>query len=402
VTSAPIKPVAAAARTQALAARRFGLPSPCADEKQAANPLSPLDQAQRDVILAMPGELARWMRVLETNTATRPAWLAELWLWVLHLTIVRGCRASTTVATYAHTLGAYARWVVAEGVDYADISLTQLDAWQKSLYLVRRNCASYRRRHLSGVRSFYKWRASRGYGRDCTDGLRGPALVLKTPKKYTRQQLRDLFAASRKGGTKLVSQRDEVLLLVLLATGLRREEIATLRIDQIEINNRTGLIRAEGKGAKERLIPIEGPVVQQLIGWLDARSKIEQLHADTVFVVARKNAALGRAMANEAIERTVARIAKRAGLGSWGVHRFRVTFATQMYDDGVDIERIRILMGHESIETTRRYLVVSSRMNRVRLTARRQHDVLGTRAVGFPKWAQNLEEKGNGPIFPPR
>ena len=80
---------------------------------------------------------------------------------------------------------------------------------------------------------------------------------------------------------------------------------------------------------------------------------------------------------------------------------FRVTFATQLYDEGVDIERIRIVMGHESIETTRRYLAVSRRMRDVRLQPHRQHEVLGTRPVGFPLWAAHLQDQkktggGNG------
>lgn len=369
----------------------------------ALAPLSALERAQREVVLAERGELARAMRVIESHAVARPAWLVELWLWALHLTIVRGYRASTTVATYARTLSLYVAWVIGKDIDFANVSLRELDDWQKSLYIVRRNSAGYRRRHLNALRSFYDWRASRGYGRNCTDGMRGPAKVVKAPRKYTRLQLKALFTAARKGITPLVSQRDEVLLLVLLATGLRREECATLRVDQLELNDRTGLLRIEGKGAKERLVPIEGPVVQQLLRWLDARSKIEGLAADTVFVTVRRNC-YGQAMEKQAIERTVARIAKRAALGSWGVHRFRVTFATQLYDDGVDLERIRILMGHESIETTRRYVVVSERMNRVRMKAHRQHDVLGTRPEGMPRWAADLESQGRGdaPVFPSR
>jgi integrase/recombinase XerD len=304
------------------------------------------------------------------------------------------------VATYARSLAGFVVWLVARGLDHRDLTLSAFDDWLKSLYIERRNSAGYRRRHLNALRSYYRWRATRGYGRDCTDGLRGPGKVIRAPKKYTRQQLRALFVASRKGVLPIVSQRDETLLLVLLATGLRREEVATLRVDQLELGTRTGMIRVEGKGAKERLVPFEGPLVPMLLRWLETRSRIEGLATDTVFVTVRRNC-LGQPMANQAIERTVKRIAQRAGLPSWGVHRFRVTFATQLYDDGVDLERIRILMGHESIETTRRYVVISERMNRVRLRSSRQHDVLGTRPEGFPRWAEKLERKGRGddPVF---
>jgi site-specific recombinase XerD len=306
------------------------------------------------------------------------------------------------VATYARTLSAFVGWVLGASADYASIDLRQFDDWQKSLYIERGNSSGYRRRHLNALRSFYGWRASRGYGRDCTDGLRGPGKVTKAPRKYTRSQLRALFAAARKADQPLLAQRDEALLLVLLTTGLRREEAATLRVEQLELGDRTGVVRVEGKGTKERMVPIEGPVVQQLIRWLDARSRLQGLRSDTVFVTVQRSCP-GLAMTKQAVERVVKRIAKLAGLGSWGVHRFRVTFATQLYDDGVDLERIRILMGHESIETTRRYVVVSDRMNRVRMKAHRQHDVLGTRPAGFPRWAEQIEKgKGDGPVFPSR
>lgn len=357
--------------------------------------LSAADRAQRDVILTTPGELARAMRAIEVHGASRPEWLLEIWRWVLHLVIVRGYRAETTVATYARSLGAFVQWLLAESIDHTRVTLTDLDAWLKSLYVVRRNSAGYRRRHIHALKSFYGWRASRGFGRDCTDGLRGPSKVNKAPRKYTRQQLRALFVASRQGITELVSLRDETLLLVLLTTGLRREEIAGLRVDQLELGERSGLVRVAGKGAKERLVPIEGPVVQMLIRWLDARARIEPLEAETVFVTAVRNFP-GQQMHKQAVDRAVTRIARRAGLSTWGVHRFRVTFATQIYDDGVDLERIRILMGHESIETTRRYVQISDRMNRVRMKAYRQHDVLGTRPAGFPRWAEHIESKSKG------
>ena len=93
------------------------------------------------------------------------------------------------------------------------------------------------------------------------------------------------------------------------------------------------------------------------------------------------------------VERVVKRYAKLGNVRRWGVHVFRVTFATLLYDDGVDIERIRILMGHESIETTRRYISVSQRNRKDRLKPHRQHAALGTAPDGMPAWAKQLESQ---------
>ena len=86
------------------------------------------------------------------------------------------------------------------------------------------------------------------------------------------------------------------------------------------------------------------------------------------------------------VERRVRQAARTAGLRQWGVHRFRVTFATLLYDDGAGIEEIRNLLGHESIETTRRYIDVSERARKTRLSASAQHVALGTRNTSGPRW----------------
>jgi site-specific recombinase XerD len=177
-----------------------------------------------------------------------------------------------------------------------------------------------------------------------------------------------------------------------------------LRVDQLDlVSDRKGQVHVFGKGAKERTVPIVGPVVRELVKWLEVRSRIDQLHTDAVFVNLSRAGGLGAGLGVKGVENTVKRTARRAGLGSWGVHRFRVTFATMLYDDGTDIERIRVLMGHESIETTRRYLAVSSRMNRHSLKAHRQHAALGTVPDDLPLWAQDIERKRDGSsILPPR
>lgn len=348
---------------------------------------------QRAAMFGEGGALARAMRANEAREWP-DGWLREVWLWVLWLRVVRGFRGATTVAAYAGILGRYADWVSANDVDYRDVQLAKLDEWQKSTFIARRNSSASRRQQIAAVRSYYDWRKTRGLGRDCTEGLAGPRKVQRTPKVYTRQQLRALFEAASHGDP-LTALRNRVMLLVLLTTGMRREEVATLKLDQLEIENNTGIVHVWGKGAKERDVPIEGPVVRELQAWLNERGKLADIVTDAVFITTRRNW-WGQEMKPQAVERAVKSVARAARLPTWGTHRFRVTFATQLYDDGADIERIRIVMGHETIETTRRYLVVSKRMRDVRLKPHRQHDVLGTRPVGLPKWAEHLNATKSG------
>lgn len=359
--------------------------------------LSAMDLGHRAAILRDGGGLASAMRSVERRRwpSRSPGWLAEVWRWVLWLRISRGLAAATTCARYAEIVGRFAEWVGSRGLDYTALTLSDLDDWAKALVLERRNSASWRRTQLQALRSFYGWRKSRGLGPDVTAGQSGPRRAARAPRKYSRAELKALFAAAKEAKTPLIALRNRTLLLFLLTTGARRSEAAGFRLDQVlELGERSGVVRFFGKGAKEREVAIEGPIVRMLHEWLTERGKLASLD-ETVFV-RLDNPTLCAAMSTESIEDVVSRAAKRAGLASWGVHRFRVTFATRLYDAGVDIERVRILMGHEDINTTRRYIQVSGKMRSIRLKAHEQHDVLGTRPEGMPLWAQRLEEQGHG------
>jgi site-specific recombinase XerD len=348
--------------------------------------LDAAENAQREALLRERGTMPAAMRAIERRAWKPAQWLAELWRWLLWLRVSRGL-SPATCAVYLRAMLGYAEWIDSRALDYADVRLAELDAWQQHLYMARRNVVGVRARSLYAVRSFYDWRKTRGLGRNCTEGFRAPRLTKRTARKYTKEQLRRLFAVVRDSKFALTAQRDEMLLMLLYATGLRREEVAGLRLDQIEIENNVAVVRVMGKGAKEREIPMEGPVVRMLQQWIAKRGELSGVRTDALFFSTRRNY-FGYAIGPRAVETIVRTAAKRAGLGEWGVHRFRVTFATQLYDDGEDIERIRILLGHENIETTRTYIAVSRRMRRVRLKSIRQHEVLGTRPDGMPLWAK--------------
>lgn len=358
--------------------------------------LEPQELQLRATILGEGGRLAAALRALEAQPWRDGTWLQTCWRWVQCLLVVRGFRGSTTVTDYVEAVTRFVVWLEAEGLALRAVKARDLDAWQRSLYVQRRLSASTRRLALMAVRSLYSYLATRDEVPDVTKGYAAPKRVVTQARKYNAPQLRAMFDAVKLTVDERQQQRDRAMLLLLLAAGLRREEIASLRIDQLELrSDRKGAVHVFGKGSKERTVPIEGPVVRQLVLWLELRSRMGNLATDAVFVSLARRVS-GTALSVRAIERIVKRVAKSAGLGSWGVHRFRVTFATMLYDDGTDIERIRVLMGHESIETTRRYLAVSQRMNKHTLKAHRQHAALGTVPDDLPLWAQDIERRKHG------
>lgn len=345
---------------------------------------------QRERLLPQHHRFAESMRHVEAADID-PRALAELWLWLVHLHVDRGYRVATTVQEYSRLVGRFLAWCRESDIDFAAAQVRDFDRWQQWLALERKNGLSYRGSQLSAVKNFYGWRVARGIARkDPTAALERPRVRPKPAKKYTDEQLRALFRTLGEERTPKAI-RDRCVLLLLLATGMRREELKTLTLGQLEVGKRTAVVRIHGKGSKERDVPFEGPAVLALQDWLATRDGLDcQLDPDAVFVSVRngRSGGVGQAMALRSFEAMIANRARAAGLRDWGIHRFRVTFATQLFDDGVDIETIRALMGHESIETTRRYLAVSERARRTRLSANRQHRVLGTRPNDRPLWTR--------------
>jgi site-specific recombinase XerD len=341
----------------------------------------------RAYLLASDKRFGAVLRRVEAD-GLRPEALAELWLWLVHLVIDNASRAGTTGESYARTVGRFLRWCAQNDYDHRRVKLQEFDRWTRWLAIECGNKPTWRKRQIQSLRNFYDWRRSRGLAEtNLAADLQAPKPKPKPPKKYTDEQLRALFRAIGEASA-LREVRDRCAVLVLLATGLRREELCSLQLDQLELTARRGVVRVLGKGAKERDVPFEGPVVDALHAWLNQRDSLPFEHDASAVFVALTGPTRGDALSLRSFETMVAFHAKAAKLRDWGVHRFRVTFATQLYDEGADIETIRHLMGHESIETTRRYLAVSERARRTRLSADRQHRVLGTKPTGVPLWAR--------------
>lgn len=343
----------------------------------------------RAALLARGGPLAAELRALEP-AGLAPEVCDELWEWAAWLAIVRGLRGSTTVARYLEIVRRYLGWCDAQGVDYTQATRQDIEAWQQWLYLARKSSPGWRSQQLVAVRQYYRWRAEQGRGVDHAQHVRGPAVHVKTPRKYSAKELRRMLSVLT--DEDVMTLRDRAILLTLLCTGLRCEELVSMDLRQLHLSARTGVVRVLGKGAREREVSMEGPVIDALRRWLLAREEIDPLPDPQAvwLIVHGRQPQHGRRMSMQAIEHTVRRIARRAKLTTWGVHRFRVTFATQLYDAGYDLERIRAVMGHGSIETTRRYISVSEKRRQVRLSASIQRRLVGLDSVELPAWARAL------------
>lgn len=342
------------------------------------------------------GPLARSLERLEAShaAAALPARMAaEVLAWTAFLALVRGHRGATTVARYVDCLARFLRWLHENDHDHAQVALSTFDAWQKWLRLTMRHGVKWQALQVTAVRNFYDWRHTRDIGPNCARDLRGPRENQRPPRKYTTQQLQGMLRVVAGYESQSERLRDTALILFLLATGARREEVTRLDVHDLELGRNTGVAHLKGKGAKERDVPFEGPVVGALRDWLLHRESLPYLQPTDAVFVSINGRRQGHRLALSGVEHRIKHAARRSGMrkGQWGVHRFRVTFATLLYDGdagmpGAGIEEIRRLLGHETIETTRRYIDVSERARRTRLSSGAQHLALGTRSTAGPRW----------------
>ena len=262
--------------------------------------------------------------------------------------------AKATLASYRSDLGRLAGWLSEHGQEpLLDVRETTLTAFIAQLS--RQARASSQARYLSTLRRFYRWQLGRGrLLADPTLKLANPSLPSRLPKVMSEKQVEALLDAPDLETP--LGQRDRAMLETLYATGLRVSELVNLRLHEISLND--GVLRALGKGSKERLVPLG----QQAIDWISrylAESRPDILRgqqSDALFVTAR-----GGAMTRQAFWQLIKRYAPVAGIAPERLspHVLRHAFATHLLNHGADLRVVQLLLGHADISTTQIYTHVA-------------------------------------------
>jgi integrase/recombinase XerD len=180
------------------------------------------------------------------------------------------------------------------------------------------------------------------------------------PKALSEAEVTSLIAAVT--GDDAVARRDRAILEVLYGCGLRVSELVGLSLADLDLPSH--LLRAFGKGSKERVVPVGRLAADALAAWLSPRGR-EQLtpdrwarrgDAEAVFLNTR-----GGRLSRQGAWGIVRRYGDAVGLGErLSPHVLRHSCATHMLDHGADIRVVQELLGHASISTTQVYTKVSA------------------------------------------
>lgn len=172
--------------------------------------------------------------------------------------------------------------------------------------------------------------------------LRRPHVPQKLIAPFSTGELERLLA--------LADPRERAITLLLLDTGLRLAEVASLRVGDLRPD---GTIRVWGKGAKERIVPLGSTARRGLLRYVAERDPIGP--ADPLFV-----GRSGERLTRRGIQLALARLGRRAGVGTrCSPHTFRHTFARGYLVNGGDVFSLQQILGHATLDMVRRYVSLS-------------------------------------------
>lgn len=264
-------------------------------------------------------------------------------------------RSPATVRGYITDLTVFSRWLK------RDLStLKPADVREYRAHLQKNGAAAQTvNRKLAAIAAFGSWAVQVGVlSANPAIHIRSVETVPLAPKWLDKKQRSAFTLAMRDNLQKaklryprlwLLRLRDAAVITLLLHTGLRVSEAANLRLADLLLSERKAALTVQaGKGGKQRQVPINSEARRLLEEWLSVRPEVG---SEMLFIGQR-----GEPMQVRSVQLGVARVADLAGLQEVTPHTLRHTFAKSLLDNGVSLEKVAALLGHESLDTTRLYV----------------------------------------------
>jgi len=205
-------------------------------------------------------------------------------------------------------------------------------------------------RILSSIKSFYHFLIYRNIlDNDPTELLESPKIGLRLPEVLSLKEIDDIIAAIDL--SKPEGQRNKAIIEVLYGSGLRVSELINLELSKLYTDD--GYMLVEGKGSKQRLVPMSPQALKQLELWKIDRNLLEIKKGNEDFVFLNRR---GSKLTRDMIFKIVKDLTMLAGIRkNVSPHTFRHSFATHLLENGANLRAIQQLLGHESITTTELY-----------------------------------------------
>ncbi len=273
---------------------------------------------------------------------------AELEQFFHHLGVERGL-APLTLAAYAQDLQDFRQYGEDRGLStWEAVDLPLLQSYLTALE-ARGLSPRSRARRLSALRQFFRFlQREEKLAQNPLELLDSPRLPQRLPQVLGETEVAALLAAPDPSNP--LGQRDDALLELLYATGLRVSELVGLTLKQVDL--RRGVVRPLGKGNKERLVPMVPRAVDKLKLYLaQGRPALLRGRESPYLFVNRRGGRLSR----QGFWKVLKHYARLAGVRDLSPHTLRHSFATHLLSRGANLRVLQLLLGHADLATTTIY-----------------------------------------------
>ena len=259
-------------------------------------------------------------------------------------------RSPLTVAAYERDLNEFVDFLRESqgGASLKRVQATQIRQYIAHMFDGRGYDSRTVCRKLSSIRALYRFLKITGVlESDPAAAIPGPSVAKKRPAPLKVGEVMTLLRTSLAGRTDSARLRDTAILELFYASGMRRAEVAGVRLADVDLSERT--IRVVGKGSKERVVVINHAAADAIEAYLRVRPQ----SVDPALFLGRG----GKGLTPKHVWRIFRAIYRVSGIQKHATpHTLRHSFATHLVENGVDLETVRELLGHESLATTGVYL----------------------------------------------
>jgi len=271
--------------------------------------------------------------------------------YLAHLKLERGL-SPTTIVSYAQDLRLFERFCRTQKLKgfkrMRPLTIRQFLQWLKG-----DRSPSTVARKLACVKGFFRFLVAEGLViQNPTSSIKTPRLWHRLPQTLNEPEVTQLLESVAADSLGI---RDLAILELLYGTGLRVSEVASLDLDNLNLE--AGFVRCLGKGSKERIVPLGRFAKTSLRRYLDTvRPALIRRHSQTQAVFVNRS---GVRLSRQRIWQLVRRYATKSHLAKRiGPHTLRHSFATHLLARGADLRTVQELLGHANITTTQRYTQV--------------------------------------------
>lgn len=269
--------------------------------------------------------------------------------YVAYLRLEKGM-TSNTIEAYTNDVQKLLQYTASGNLSLQDVDRGTLHDFVCTLQDVGIGARS-QARVISGIKSFFRYLKLDGYiDEDPASQLEMPQTGRHLPEVLTVEEI-DAMLSSIDLST-AEGQRNRAILEVLYSCGLRVSELVGLRLSQLYLQDE--YICVEGKGNKQRLVPISQQAVREIEQYMSNRAMLDIKAGEEDYLFLNRR---GRHLSRVMVFYIVRDACERCGIKkSVSPHTLRHSFATHLLENGANLRAIQQMLGHESITTTEIYV----------------------------------------------